>query len=72
MAVCVCVCVCVFVCVFVCDCPFACERSTHSYKRNGGVQKGAQILGISETSLASAVTMAEAVGGTPVFESALL
>ncbi len=61
---------CLCVCVRVCDCPFACECSTllQAEQRSS---KGAQILGISKTSLASVVTMAKAAGGTPVFESAL-
>ncbi len=55
------------VCVCVCDCPFACECSTLQQAEQQS-PRGAEILRISETSLASAVTMAEAAGGTPVFE----
>lgn len=61
----------VCLCVCVCDTfPFACECSTllQAEQRN---PQGAQIQGISKTSLASAVTMAKAAGGTPVFKSAL-
>lgn len=62
----VCVCVCLFTCV--CDWPFACEYSTLPQAEQRS-PKGAEIPGISKTSLASAVTMAKAAGGTPGFES---
>lgn len=58
-------------CVCVCVTAHLHVSAAHFYKRNSGPQKGAEILGISETSLPSAVTMAKAAGGTPVFERAL-
>lgn len=58
------------VCVCVSDCPFTCESNTlqEAKQRN---PEGDQIPGINKTSLASAVTMAKAACGKPVFESVL-
>lgn len=58
-------------CVCVCVTGHLHVSAAHSYKQNSESPKGAQIPGISKTSLASAVTMAKAAGGTPVFESVL-
>lgn len=64
------VCVCMCVLERERDCLFAYECSTLLQAEQRS-PKGAQIPGISETSLASAVTMAKAAGGTPLFESVL-